>query len=299
MRLNRPGGVIFRIFLQDFRVQSVWVRKPLRCQALNPIMHKLSITRPEPGAATRTGPRAFTLIELLVVIAIIAILAAMLLPALSAAKGKALQIRCASNHKQLALGWCMYKEDNRGRLVVDDPWGGTNFPSWVYGEMPYPNDATNTTLIQMGLLFPYAPNVGVYRCPADTTVHDRSYSMQSQLACYKSGQPFDSMAGLGVAGYPAEYAESQMIKPPPVLTAVFLDESPLSLNDGYFALSVVGDSWGDIPANWHARGCNFSFADGHTEHWRWQDPRTVTLTPSVATPNNPDLKRLQAAMAMP
>jgi prepilin-type N-terminal cleavage/methylation domain-containing protein len=129
----------------------------------------------------RTRPTAFTLIELLVVVAIIAILAALLLPALSAAKQKAAQIRCASNHKQLALGWCMYKEDNRGRLIVDDPWGGTNYPSWVYGEMPNPNDATNTTLIRIGLLFPFVPNVGVYRCPTDQTLHDRSYSMQSAI----------------------------------------------------------------------------------------------------------------------
>jgi len=242
---------------------------------------------------------AFTLIELLVVIAIIAILAAMLLPALSAAKAKAMQIRCASNHKQLALGWCMYKEDNRGGLVVDDPWGGTNFPSWVYGEMPNPGDATNTALIQMGLLFPYVPNVGVYRCPTDPTVHDRSYSMQSELACYQSGQPYDYMAAAGVPGYPPRYKESQMIHPAPVFTLVFLDESPLSLNDGYFALNVVGDTWGDIPATWHSRGGNLSFADGHAEHWHWQDSRTLALTPDTSTPNNPDLQRLQAAMATP
>src|ERR1700677_3227928 len=101
--------------------------------------------------STTTG---FTLIELLVVIAIIAILAAILLPVLDEAKQKAWQASCLNNHKQLALAWTIYKNDNNGYLVIDDPvidgtLGGTNLPSWVYGDMTVPTDATNTLLIQM------------------------------------------------------------------------------------------------------------------------------------------------------
>jgi prepilin-type N-terminal cleavage/methylation domain-containing protein/prepilin-type processing-associated H-X9-DG protein len=259
------------------------------------LQHRRAGVRP----VAQNAARGFTLIELLVVIAIIAILAAMLLPALSAAKAKAQQIRCVSNFKQLALGWCMYKEDNNGRLVVDDPWGGTNFPSWVYGNMANPTEATNLTLIQRGLLFPFVPNAGVYRCPSDPTVNVRSYSMQPLLACYMDGQPYDGQAGAGTPGFPPVYADKQMLKLPPALTLVFVDESPVSLNDGYFFIPAAGSSWTDIPTARHSRGCNFSFGDGHAEHWRWQDARTLTLTPGASTPNNPDLQRMQAAIAAP
>ena len=100
-------------------------------------------------------------------------------------------------------------------------------------------------------------------------------------------------------GYPPVYADNQMTKLPPVRTLVFVDESPISLNDGYFFLAATGNAWTDVPAARHSRGCNFSFADGHVEHWRWMDSRTLALTPSATTPNNPDLQRMQAAIAAP
>jgi prepilin-type processing-associated H-X9-DG protein len=152
-------------------------------------------------------------------------------------------------------------------------------------------------LIQRGLLYSFVPNAGVYHCPSDLSGNVRSYSMQPQLACYMNGRPFDGQAGAGISGYPPVYADKQMTKPPPALTIVFLDESPLSINDGYFFIAATGNTWTDVPASRHSRGCNFSFADGHAEHWRWLDPRTVTLTPGATTANNPDLQRMQAAIA--
>jgi prepilin-type processing-associated H-X9-DG protein len=88
----------------------------------------------------------------------------------------------------------------------------------------------------------------------------------------------------------------EMTKPAPALTIVFLDESPSSINDGFFAIRATGPQWSDVPAAWHAHGCNFSFADGHAEHWRWTDPRTLTLVTGEITANNPDLQRMQQCL---
>jgi prepilin-type N-terminal cleavage/methylation domain-containing protein/prepilin-type processing-associated H-X9-DG protein len=248
-----------------------------------------------------TNLSGFTLIELLVVIAVIAILAAMLLPVLDQAKQKAWQSSCLNNHKQLALAWSIYKNDNNGYLVIDDPvtagvLGGTNLPSWVYGDMTT-SDATNASLIEMSLLYPSINNVAVYHCPADQVAppgqvykHIRSYSMQPQLAPY-----YDGSNWVTEAAYPPMYNEDQIRVTSPSSTVVFLDESPVTINDGYFSVPVSGTPWlTDLPAYWHTHGDNFSFADGHAEYWRWQDPRTSSSNPNSGSAPYNDLARLQA-----
>jgi prepilin-type processing-associated H-X9-DG protein len=92
------------------------------------------------------------------------------------------------------------------------------------------------------------------------------------------------------------YSENQMRKTSVSDTLVLLDENPLSINDTMCGIFITGDRWWDFPAVWHSRGCNFSFADGHVEHWRWMDARTVGLSSGATTLNNPDLKRLQASI---
>jgi prepilin-type N-terminal cleavage/methylation domain-containing protein/prepilin-type processing-associated H-X9-DG protein len=242
-----------------------------------------------------TASTGFTLIELLVVIAIIAILAAMLLPVLSSAKEKAYQTSCLNNQKQLTLAWCVYKDDNNGRFVIDDPADVTNYPSWLYGNMTVSTDKTNVALIKSGLLYPYVSNGGVYRCPSDTTGNVRSYSMQEQLGSYLDGVPYNEQAAAGVPGYTPEYKESEIKNSSSTL--VFLDENESTLNDGFFATPITGDKWNDNPGILHSRGCNLSFVDGHVEHWRWKDARTLTVVAGATTVGNPDQKAIQAIMA--
>jgi prepilin-type N-terminal cleavage/methylation domain-containing protein/prepilin-type processing-associated H-X9-DG protein len=236
---------------------------------------------------------AFTLIELLVVIAIIAILAALLLPALSNGKERALQIRCLSNHRQLILGWSLYKEENSGRFVPNENQG-TNYPSWVQGNVSQLPGMTNVALIQMGLLYPLIRGLDVYRCPSDKSQSVRSYSMQPQIASYLWGIPTDQQLANGIPGYPPMYNEGQLRKLPPSDTIVLGDEAPPSINDSLLGVLATGDRWWDVPAGWHSRGCNFSLADGHAEHWRWRDPRTLTAVSGQTTANNPDLQKLES-----
>jgi len=247
---------------------------------------------------------AFTLIELLVVIAIIAILAAMLLPALSKAKAKGQQTACLSNLKQLQLCWQMYIDDNNDKLISNDPNVGPGSQTWIQGYMDSNNpDSTNAVLIAKGLLFPYNKSTTIYRCPTDRgrsvfgrVVYPRvrSYSINGYMNGWDVGLIF-----AGQKGYRVNQKSADITRPLPAKAFVFLDEHEVSIDDGHFGFNPEGDLWMNLPAVWHNRGCDFSFADGHAEHFKWIDPRTMTLNAinSITTINNPDLKRIQAALA--
>ena len=265
----------------------------------------------KPPTVKTSHCRAFTLIELLVVIAIIAILAAMLLPALAKAKQKAQGIKCVNNMKQLMLGWIMYAGDNQNNLPVNGDEGyqpattaGTSDPQWCPGRMDSgapTGEPTNTAWIAAGQIYPYLKNPGVYRCPADTsgyqngTVHPvggvgsprvRSMSMNAWM------NPGDNDVGMDAADYIIYKKDSDTVRPGSANLWVFIDENPYSINDAFFLEETSGttgpptaSAWTDIPATYHNGAGGISFADGHAQIRKWTDPNVRNFKAGSATIN--------------
>lgn len=259
-------------------------------------------------------------------IAIIAILAAMLLPALNQAKAKGQAIRCLNNVKQLQLAYQMYADDHQGKLANNDVGtvgtdAGPN--AWIQGNVQkWSADYVNN--IMTGVLFRYNRSVDIYRCPASRAVipaqagatvpHSRSYSISVQLNCDMGKDQSD-----GVRTRIAK-KETDVLRPPRVI--VFAEENQISIDNG--AMGVEAENgpaqfW-NPPTARHSVGANFSFLDGHAETWRWRGPvlpavnrkwnadntrsqrtseTTNPLNPTPTTRTDPDFQKLATGVPDP
>jgi prepilin-type N-terminal cleavage/methylation domain-containing protein/prepilin-type processing-associated H-X9-DG protein len=247
------------------------------------------LCRMNPIGKSVNGRRGFTLIELLVVIAIIAILAAMLLPALGRAKLQATGVQCMSQTHQMVLAWHMYAMDNKENVVLNKRNGALG--GWVNGIMAFSaadNDNTNTSLLINGpaaappLLGPYvANNYSLFHCPVDRSQvtgqspRVRSYSMNGFV-----GTPYPDGVFDVTPPYPYVVYRKTTDFYQPANIYVFLDEHPDSIDDGWYIFCINSDptevtTWSDLPASGHGGAGGFAFADGHSEIHKWLSPATV------------------------
>ncbi len=238
--------------------------------------------------------RGFTLIELLVVIAIIALLMAILIPSLQRAREQGARAACLSNVRQLTLAWLLYAEDNDGKIVN----GSTYFsrpgePAWI-GAL-WQVEGTEQELrehLKDGVLYRYCKDVDIYKCPTGIRGEVLTYAIVDAMngAQYNDGSPrIPGTEGLTIKLL-ARIAR-------PGERFVFVDEGKISPDS--WTVHYNQESWWDKPTVRHGDGTNFSFADGHSEYWKWKDPRTVKLAKDKISdshqPGNPDLHNVQKA----
>ena len=234
---------------------------------------RLPSLRPSAPASSR----AFTLIELLVVIAIIALLAALLLPALGKSKAKAEAVTCANNLQQLSLAWMLYAEDN-GDLLVNNhgvPETLARRQTWANNVQDWQSSDDNTNLVYLtdSKLGPFANrSTRIYKCPADREPAPNGPRIRSMSMNAMVGNPGELTNRFNPL-YVQFYKLAEVRNPSGIF--VFLDEQADTLNDGFFVNRLDDYAWGNLPGSYHNGAVNLTFADGHQESHRWLVPDTV------------------------
>jgi len=205
--------------------------------------------------------KAFTLIELLVVIAVIAILMAILMPALSRAREQGKRTACLNNLRQLTTGWIMYADDNNDKVVAANTGLATAWVRWPGNNATQQQQITG---IQNGLLHRYCPEPKLYKCAT---------GIRGEFVTYAITDAMNGYAGIPGTKDLMVYRRMQITRADERI--VFLDEGRLSPNS--WTLWYDQERWWDQITARHGDGTTFGFADGHGEYWKWKDPRTLDV----------------------